>query len=195
MAPLIVAEIIHHFCISNYGESGLPVHLLCWHRRFLQLAEYRLPQKAIPAFLRCLSLSFFFLWGLETLQRANSFLVDGWRLSSQSCEASSAMLRCTYYNPNRVMAAGYLHAVRVTFLSLQFVCVVQSAQLSDVNITVGHRTECDINEEKKRKDAPTRMMDAVYLLCIPPELIVFILLLLVLYLIIWFLEEYISSRL
>lgn len=27
------------------------------------------------------------------------------------------MLHCTYYNPNRVMAGGYLHAVEVTFLS------------------------------------------------------------------------------
>lgn len=68
------------------------------------------------------------------------------------------MLRCTYYNPNRVMTAGYLHAVGVTFLSLQFVCVVQSAQLSDVNITAGHRTECYTN---KKKDAPTRMLDVL----------------------------------
>lgn len=52
------------------------------------------------------------------------------------------MLHCTYYNPNRVMTRGYLHAVEVTFLSAELVCVVRSGQLSDVNITGGHGTEC-----------------------------------------------------
>lgn len=109
----------------------------------LKLSEHRLHQKAILPLLRFLSLSFFCL---ETFQRANSFFLDGWRQSSQSCGAASAMLHCTYYNPNRVMARGYLHAVEVTFLSAQLVCVVRSRQLSDVNITGGHGTGC-LNEQ------------------------------------------------
>lgn len=105
----------------------------------LKLAEYRLHQKAILPLLRCLSLSFFCL---ETFQRANSFFLDGWRQSSPSCGAASAMLHCTYHNPNRVMTRGYLHAVEVTFPSAELVWVVRSRQLPDVNITGGQGTGC-----------------------------------------------------
>lgn len=52
------------------------------------------------------------------------------------------MLHCTYYNPNRVMTRGYLHAVEVTFLSVELLCVLRSRQLSDVDITGGHGKGC-----------------------------------------------------
>lgn len=100
---------------ASHGCSSIwSVDLLFFEASWVQAAPRLFPFYC-PAY-------HFFFFCLETLQRTNSFFLDGWRLSSQSCEAASAMLRCTYYNPNKVMTRGYLHAVGVTFCSV-CVCV------------------------------------------------------------------------
>lgn len=97
--------------------------------------------KGYPLFIAVLIT---FIFYLEFFQRANSFFLllllfflDCWRQSSQSCGAASAMLHCTYSNPNRVKTSGYLHASEETFISVQSVCVVHSRQLPDVSISRG----------------------------------------------------------
>lgn len=60
------------------------------------------------------------------------------------------------------MTAGYLHAVGVTFLSLQFVCVLYNPRSCLMSILLRATGQNAIQiRKKKKKDAPTRMLDVL----------------------------------